>query len=90
MYAAKKRSVTEMYVDLLRASIEPTKPHHVMRVANVWSQSREMFPHLIERGLLEKKEVLIRDKRTRFLYQTTEKGLELILLFDKVKEILQP
>jgi len=89
MYAAKRRSETEMYVDLLRASINPTKPHHVMRAANVWAQSQKMLPHLIERGLLEKKEVLIRDRRTRFLYQTTEKGRELIILFNKINEILQ-
>lgn len=90
MYAAKRRSEAEMYIDLLRASIELSRITYIMRRANVWMQIKPMFAHLIERGLLEKKEVHLRDKRTHFLYQTTEKGLKLIELSNKSNEILQP
>lgn len=86
LYAQKrgKRSVFEIYIDVLRVIKRGEyKPTRIMYAANLsWKPLMRILNSLIAQGLINE----IEGKRTR--YEITEKGRSVLRYLDKARELI--
>ncbi len=94
----RRRGTLQRIFAILRNAREPIKHSHLFRVVNTTNQTLDRYLSLLlERGLIGKvphvwqkgfaKGIKI-DKRTPYLYVTTDKGKVLIDLFERVYDII--
>ena len=83
-----RRSTFEMKVTLLRLAVNPIKPTNLMYQANMaWGAMKPMLNKLVEMGAIEKlpapglsKRVdrPVPDMRSRYVYRTTNLGMQIL------------
>jgi len=81
----QKRSRLEIYLDVLRAIKKGVnKPTRIMYKTNLsWTPLQEILNSMISQGLIIKKE-----NKNKRLYEITEKGLNVLRYFNKVREMM--
>ena len=81
----QKRSRLEIYLDVLRAIKKGVnKPTRIMYKTNLsWTPLQEILNSMISQGLIIKKE-----NKNKRLYEITEKGLNVLRYFNKVREMV--
>jgi len=82
---SKKRSRLEIYIDILRVLKKgERKPTRIMYKTNLsWTPLQEILNSMISQGLIIKKE-----NKNKRLYEITEKGLNVLRYFNKVREMV--
>ena len=82
---SKKRSRLEICIDILRVLKKgERKPTRIMYKTNLsWKPLQEILESMISQGLIIKKE-----NKNKRLYEITEKGLNVLRYFDKVREMV--
>ena len=82
MFADNKsrRSKFEIYLDILDATRNTHKPTRIMYQCNLsWKSLKEAMSYLAAKGLIEETVFPApQDKRTRYTYHTTQRGLDLL------------
>ncbi|MCD6324904.1 DUF4364 family protein [Candidatus Bathyarchaeota archaeon] len=81
----RKRSVIEIYLDVLKAVKSGTrKPTNIMYKCNLaWKPFKQILDSLVENDLLE-----INQKGKRRTYHLTEKGNEALKYFETARSLL--
>lgn len=83
----RRRSKFEQAVDILSNTTKPILISVLLTKANVsWSSTKHLFKYLEVHGFLKKSKPTClhygRDVRVKFMYQTTEKGREILKLLN--------
>ena len=91
-----RRSQLEIITDMLRNAKEPSKKTHIFYKANLpYKLFIKYLKILINQNLIKTVPFTyinpnrIPDRKTKHLYQSTERGLKLIELMDKMYDILE-
>jgi len=81
----QKRSRLEIYLDVLQAIKKGVnKPTRIMYRTNLsWTPLQRILNSMISQGL-----VIKRENKSKKLYEITEKGLNVLRYFDKIREII--
>ncbi len=82
-----RRSPMEMVCDILKVvSVGPTKPTHILYKANMsWKVLSSYLDYLTSSGMLTKEE---QEGGKRSIYTLTGKGINILRLYDGLKESL--
>ena len=90
--ALERRDKVQIFADIIKVSLKPTKTTRILRLANVqYNTFQECIETLCRAGLLEKTSLLhktskSRDMRTKITYKATDMGLKWC---ERVNEIYQ-
>jgi len=94
---ARRRSIQETLIDILKVAMQPTIPTHLMYKSNLNLQTtREYANVLITKGLLKEGMLDVGEKVSGFnsktkkqtFYQITKDGLEVLALVHQLEKLL--
>ncbi|KYH41708.1 MAG: putative transcriptional regulator [Candidatus Bathyarchaeota archaeon B26-2] len=82
---SRKRSRLEIYLDILHVLKKgENKPTRIMYRTNLsWTPLQKILNSMVSQGLIVK-----RENKSKKIYLITEKGLNVLRYFDKIKEMI--
>jgi predicted transcriptional regulator len=88
---SSRRSRFEIYVDVLAEIMNGShKPTQIMYGANLsYKPLKEILQSLLDQRLIEEKEGRIKDKRTKVIYDLTQKGINVVRYYSKAKDLVE-
>ena len=91
----ERRDKVQIFADIVKVSVQPTKITKILRLANVqYNTFQECIAQLCEAGLLEKIPVIkrprsSRDRRTTYFFRATDRGQRWSKMVDEIYEIIK-
>lgn len=91
----ERRDKAQIFADIIKVSVQPTKITKILRLANVqYNTFQECIDKLCEAGLLEmipvvKRTRSSRDRRTSYFFKATDRGLRWCKMVDEIYEALE-
>ena len=86
-----RRSRFEIYVDILNEIMDGVdKPTKIMYGANLsYKPLKEILHSMLDQGLITENEGSRKDKRTKFTYELTTKGVNVVRYYSKAKNLIE-
>ena len=86
-----RRSRFEIYVDILNEIMDGVgKPTKIMYGANLsYKPLKEILHSMLDQGLITENAGPNKDKRTKFTYELTTKGVNVVRYYSKAKNLIE-
>jgi len=86
-----RRSRFEIYVDILNEIMGGVdKPTKIMYGANLsYKPLKEILHSMLDQGLITENAGSSKDKRTKFTYELTTKGVNVVRYYSKAKNLIE-
>jgi predicted transcriptional regulator len=86
-----RRSRFEIYVDILNEIMNGVnKPTKIMYGANLsYKPLKEILHSMLDQGLITENAGSSKDKRTKFTYELTTKGVNVVRYYSKAKNLIE-
>ena len=88
---SSRRSRFEIYVDVLTEIMNGAqKPTKIMYAANLsYKPLKDILKSLLDQGLIEETDGIIKDKRTKVKYILTHKGINVVKYYSRAKDLVE-